>query len=175
MPEPLDPFTVLTYPPSIPGDTEVGEVALQLLGKFGLLLGKRAVAVDPTPLANSLEPPIETRACRFPFDDPFAFLRPPPIVGEAQKVEGPRTLSIGTLRSPEGHQTRLVRVERQPILCEAFTEHPQHPFCILLILEAHDHVVSEANHEGTTPHARLHLGGKPLVEHIVEVDVAEQR
>src|SRR3989475_639305 len=106
---------------------------------------------------------------------------PPPAarthVRETEKVEGRRLPRVGTARTrraAERQEPRLLRVERQTILCESLGKHFQNPLRVLAILKAENEVIGVPNFGSHAAEARLHLVLEPLVEHIVQVNIGQQ-
>ncbi len=131
--------------------------------------------IATTPLGDPFESSTQALTSRLWLDDPIPSTSPAPIVGKAQKVKGPRLGPSGATRSPKCHQPGLVRVEHQSILTQTLGEHSQYLLRILLELNAHDRVVRKPQDERTTSQSRFYLLGAPLVENVVERDIAEQR
>jgi hypothetical protein len=90
-------------------------VTLEFTAQLFDLLPHRFVAVLPAPLANPFESSREPFPHRFAPNDPFASPALPPIMGEAQKVEGlcRRVLgpaARGVLWSAKRYQSRFLGV-----------------------------------------------------------------
>ena len=66
-------------------------------------------------------------------------------------------------------------MDGQAILTETLRQHFQNPAGVLLTGEAHDEVVRVADQEGTSTQARLHVPLEPHVQHVVQIDVGQQR
>ena len=62
-----------------------------------------------------------------------------------------------------------------PKLREPLRKDSQDPFRILAILKAENEVIGVPNFGGLAAQARLDLVLEPLVEHVVQVDVGQQR
>src|SRR6267154_2166023 len=74
--------------------------------------------------------------------------RPPPCVGEAEKVE--RGLLAVWMRPTvslraEVEEARLVRMEREPVPSKPLAQHFQHPLGVAVVLEGHHEVVGIAH------------------------------
>jgi len=56
-------------------------------------------------------------------------------MGEAQEVEGPRSVPIARLESPvpERNETGLLRMETKPILRKTLRQYLRHTTCILFV------------------------------------------
>jgi hypothetical protein len=78
-------------------------------------------------------------------------------------------------KAPELNQSRLVRVQTEAELAHTLCKLPEKPFRLLPVLKPHDEIigVSHDNHvtSGTSPAPLLY----PKVQHVVQVDVGEQR
>jgi hypothetical protein len=66
-------------------------------------------------------------------------------------------------------------VERQAVLAEALRQYLQHATGVLFTGEAHDEVVRVAYQESASLQPGLHLLLEPHVQHVVQVDVGQQR
>jgi hypothetical protein len=130
LPGPLDPLPKLAQPQVIACDAVVGKVAPKFLAQLLVLLRNRSVPITTTPLGDALESPIQTLMGGLALDNPFPSTRLAPVVGKAQKIEGARFAPAGARRSPEGHQTSLVRMDCQPVFPKALGEYSQHPLHI---------------------------------------------
>ena len=106
----------LVQPRAITRNAVVGKVASKFLTQLLMLFRNRFVSVAAAPLRDPFESPSEALLGGFALDDPIPSTRLAPIVGEAQEVEGSRFAPAGDRRSPEGHQTGLVRMDRQAVL-----------------------------------------------------------
>src|SRR5262249_26262828 len=107
-----------------------------------VLLLDRSVPVAPTPFPYRFREPADSAGCRPFLDCRVVLPRLPPVMGEPQEVKRPQGVSL--LRSPssllllgprERHQSRLVRVDRQPVLTETLRQHLHHPSCVGLVGE----------------------------------------
>jgi len=77
--------------------------------------------------------------------------------------------------SAELQQPRLLRVERQPKLCEPLGQNVHDFFGVLPILKAEDGIISEADFVRFTPQSGLHLMLEPFVQHLVKIKVGQER
>src|ERR1700731_1435743 len=75
----------------------------------------------------------------------------------------------------ERHQPRLVGMQRQPVLGETLPEHLQHPTRVSLMGKADDEIVCVADEKGTSLQEWFHLLLEPHVQHVVQIDVGQQR
>src|SRR2546426_2497975 len=129
--------------------------------------------VAPAVLVDGLDGPSQACTSRLAPHLPVTPARSPPVEREAQKVEAGRTSAPDPRRSSEGHQARLVRVESQSVTPHPLRQHRHHALRIVLAFEA-DHEVVRIPYENRFPaQPRLDLALEPLVEHVVEIDVAE--
>ncbi len=123
------------------------------------LLVDHVVPVSATPVVHGSHRACEAALGRGLAHDRIALPRPHPVMGEAEEVEC-RALPApsGPVRS-EVQVPRLVRVEPQPVP---------------VVLEKHHGVIGVPHQQAAPPHARLHLPLKPLVQHVVQVQIREQ-
>src|ERR1700690_647280 len=99
------------------------------------------MAVDATPASKGFECAPQPFGCGFALNNPVAFPRLAPVVGEAQKVERarfirPRTVRSDRFGSGKRQQARLLRVEVQSILLEALEDDPVNSLRIASLREA---------------------------------------
>jgi hypothetical protein len=66
-------------------------------------------------------------------------------------------------------------VQREAVLLHPQPDNPHHSPCIVLSLETDDEVVGIADQERFAPEPRPDLFLEPQVEHVVQIDVSEQR
>ena len=151
-------------------------VAPEFIERRGLMLD-RVVPMVLAPLRHRLR--TASKACAH---GPDVNRKPPPPaarthVRETEKIEGRRLPHVGTARTrraAERQEPRLLRVERQTILCESLGKHVQDPLRVLAILKAENEVIGVPNFGSHAAQARLHLVLEPLVEHIMQVNVASK-
>ena len=174
LPGPPDPLIAFLQPKPIACNAVIGVVASNFPAQLPVLLHNRCMPIATTPLVDSFQSSAQALPGRLVLDDPFPPTRLAPVVGKAQKIEGPRSLPLGATRSPECHQLGLVWVDRQSVLPEALGEHPSHLLRVLLELKAHNRVVRKACDERTTSQSWFHFLSEPLVENVVEIDITEQ-
>src|SRR5262249_25950732 len=115
-----------------------------------LLLAERDVPVVPAPRVNAPHCPAEAVSGRLELDHPVAPQGPAPGVGEAQRVERPRTTGPWPAlvlrlrrRRAERHEPRLGRVDAQTVLAEALRQDLQDALGIAL--------VAKPDHESSGP------------------------
>jgi hypothetical protein len=97
---------------------------------------------------------------------------------EAKEVEGPRIIPTVTRvgsRAPERYESGLLRVEFQPVLRKPLREHLRDPTRVVLPGEDEHGIVRKADKSRRAPQSRLHDVLEPLVQHLMEIDVREQR
>src|SRR5262249_34880373 len=115
---------------------------------------------------------------RFPLDDPVSCSVSSPEMSEAEQVKAtwPWRSGVSVVAPwPERHQLCFVRVYRQAVLLHAPGKHVHHAPCIVFSLKANNKVVRIADEEGAPSQARFHIPFEPLVEHLVQEDVCQQR
>src|SRR5262247_2012594 len=154
---------------------EVVAVASQTSTERRVLCLNRLMPMASTPIVEGLLGPSQARPPRLAPHPPVTVPGTRPIQREPQKVKGGRTLTAlwRRWRTPKGQQPGLVRVEGQSEAPQPFLQHHPHPPCILLPLKADNEVITIADQGSFPPQPWLHLGGKPAVEHIVQIDVAQ--
>src|SRR5579864_1778239 len=105
----------------------------------------------------------------------------PATVREAKEVEAPRRapittrLSITPRTASELDQSRLLGVQFQPKAREPLAQLGKEPLGLDSMLEPNDKVIGEAHHDDITAGLLLSPSLDPQVEHIVQVDVGQQR
>jgi hypothetical protein len=65
-------------------------------------------------------------------------------------------------------------MDLQSETAKPFFDHPPDFLRVLQSLEAHDEIIGLSNHEGAPPARRLDGFDEPLVQHLVQGDVAQQ-
>src|SRR5437773_7994720 len=100
-------------------------------------------------------------------------------VRESEKIESrrfrlTRFLGYGQGCSPKPHQPSLVRMQRQSVLLKSLPQHIEHFLGVLPILKAENEVVGKTDLVGFASQPWLHYRRKPLIEHVVKIDVGEQ-
>jgi len=111
-------------------------------------------------------------------------LEPPPTgaathVREAQEVERLRLAPApgGPLHgeAPELQEPRLRRVQLQPELRQPVGQRPLEGLSVVSVLEADDHIIRVPHQHHLAPQRPAHAVLGPEVEHVVEIDVGQQR
>ena len=116
--------------------------------------------------------------CRNTVNRPFSLL--PADMREAEKVECLRLplpgASAGSRpRRPELDQPRLLGMQLQPKLREALAQLGQEPLGVRPVLKPHDEVVRIPHDDHVAVGLRLPPPLDPEVEHVVQVDVGQER
>ena len=99
-------------------------------------------------------------------------------MGEAEKVEGrPVCRGMLPLRAfePEVYEAGLGRMEREPEPLKPLTQHGKQPLAGPEVLKGYHRVVSIANQLAPAFQLRLCRHLEPFIQHVVQVDVREQR
>src|SRR5215472_58809 len=101
-------------------------------------------------------------------------------VRESEKIEcgwlrPTRFLGLGQGCSPKFHQPCLVRMQRQAVFLKSLFQHVEHFLGVLPVLKAENEIVSKTDLVGFAFQPGPHYGLEPLIEHIVKIDVSEQR
>ena len=76
---------------------------------------------------------------------------------------------------PEGHEARLVRVQREAEPAKALAQHLQNTLTTLPIREGDDKVIGESNQLAGALHSVLDRALEPIVQHMVQIEIREQR
>ncbi len=106
--------------------------------------------------------------------------RLPATVREAEKVERLRlpvasAPPVPVRKATEFDEARLVGMQRQPELRESLAQFGKEPLGLLSVLEPHDEVIREAHDHDVAPRLRLPPPLSPEIEHVVQIDVGQQR
>ena len=115
-----------------------------------------------------------------PYDETAVAPPLPTVMREAQKREGLR-LSLSSLHSawggepPKLDQPSLFRVQFQAELRQALPEFLQETLGLRPALEAHHQIVGIPDDDDIAPSHFLAPGFDPQVEHLMQVDVRQQR
>src|SRR6516165_10955781 len=164
-------------------DSEVPEVAQQLTPKCCPLLANRCMPVMAAPFRDAPECPPKAVCCSLLLYHPISLAGHGPVVGEAQQVEGVGpgariAVVVERGRNPpvrpsKFNQPGLLRVKCQAVLRQPLRQYVEHSPCVPLVLEDDDSIVGIANESRTTGKPRHNLPCKPLIKHLVQVDVCE--
>src|ERR1700687_2101331 len=158
----------------VPIDTKVVEVAFDSPLERGVLLLDRQMSMASTPVGDGHDGLSQPRHARLEARHPASRLASPPIDREAEQVEGGRALARGCplAGAPEGQQAGLFRVQAQSVPLEATPQDTHYPFRVVLPLKADGKIIGIADQVCLALHPREHVALEPLVEHVVQVDVA---
>src|SRR5271167_857308 len=105
----------------------------------------------------------------------------PAAVREAQEVKAPRRapitaiLPIAPRTAPELDQSRLLGVQFQSKARKPFAQLGEEPLGLDLMLEPNDKVIGKAHHDDITAGLLLPPSLDPQVEHIMQVNIGQQR
>jgi hypothetical protein len=173
--KPLTPatsdFTVETGQSGpIPSDTVVRAVTAYLLIQFLLLEPDWLMPMESAPCRNAPHCTAESFGSCLAFDNPLAFARSTPVMGETEKVKCPGTLG-GLLatsgrrgRPAELNQPRLVGVDCQTVFAEPFRQHFQHALGVVSVTKTHHEIIRKADEEGPVAQTRLHVVLEPEIQ-----------
>ena len=143
-----------------------------------MLLSERQVQIAPAPIRDRGERTPVTILRRHLSHKGLAFQRPPPDVGEAEKVERrARRLRMPAWRAldPEVHQPRLGRVEREPVPTKTLAQDGEEASRGQEVLEGRNQVVGVPDQQTVPLKAWFRLRREPSIQHVVQVDVREKR
>ena len=170
-----------------PGETWLYNTGSDILGvliarvarkPLPLLLAERLMPVEPTPLSDAPQRPAQATRSRLALHHPVPLPGTPPVVGEPQEGERPRsgTRAVSSPGRPrrrlrEGNELGFVWMDCQSVLAESLRQNLPHPPGIPRIGEADDEVVRVANEIGPSTQAWLDHLLEPLVQHVVQEDV----
>lgn len=138
----------------------------------------RQVTVAPAPVMHRSQRPGEAAFRRDLANDVLAFHRPPPDVGEAEKIERRgRCHPVTPVGTPpaEVHRTRLGLMERQPVSTETFARRVKQPPGAVAVFEGDDKVIGVSHQLAVAAQARPRLLLEPLVQHVMQENVGEGR
>src|SRR5437867_9878437 len=179
-PDPPDPTIELPQTPEVRRTSVVLIVASEYRVESPALLRDRIVSVALTPRRRPFEAPAQSLPHGPNMDREVPPPAPPTDMGKPEKVKGPRLrprprFPLRQRVAPKLQQPCLLGVERQPILLESLPQHCQHFLGILPILKTENEVVGVPDFTRLPAQPRLHHVLEPLVEHVVQVDVGQQR
>src|SRR3974390_1154372 len=142
-----------------------------------MLVADWLVSVSPTPIAHRGHRTGKAAFGRDLPDHALAVPRPPPDMGEAEKVEvGPIRFRMSRALChvwAEIDEARLVRMERESKPRKTLAQHRQDALGVDAAVERHDRIVGKPDKKALPFEARLHLDFKPFVQHMVQEDVRE--
>src|SRR2546422_11694941 len=124
-----------------------------------------------------MAPPAEAASCGGSPESPPPPPRDRPVVGEAEEVEGrwPGRAPGRAPRRRKLQQPRLCRMHRETVLSQSLRKYGRHATRIRLHGEDEDEIICVPDEERPTPEPGLHHRLPPVVEHLVEVDVRQER
>jgi hypothetical protein len=97
-------------------------------------------------------------------------------VREAEQIEGSWTRARIVLTWPaKWNQSRLFRVKRETVPTESLREYFHHAMGVALQRECDDEIVRVADQEGPACQPGFHFLFEPHVEHVVEIDIRQER
>ena len=137
------------------------------------------VSMFAAPGGDGLQSPPETLLHRLDVEYKFPSPTSRAFVHEAEEVESfrldshPFRTRLGL--SPERYETRLFRMEGQPVLREPLGKHLHHLLGILPVLEAQQRIIGITDLKDLAFEARLHLVLDPFIEDKVKIYVGEDR
>jgi hypothetical protein len=178
LPYPQELVVVPADPPAVSRDAIVGAVPPDHSRQMGVLFPERVVQVSPTPLRHGSQRACVPVFCRYLPNDVLAIPGLAPHVGEAKKVErrSHRRRVMPTWASePEVYEAGLGRMEQKPIPAKALAQHVQHSLAGQVVLKGHHSVISIADQLAPPSESRSRHPLEPLVQHVVQVNVREQR
>src|SRR6185436_837907 len=111
-----------------------------------MLLRNRTMSIESAPFDNPLQSSSETAAHGLALHHPVASPGPAPEMREAKKVEAAAFTLAG--RTSEVDQSRLRRVEREPVPRESLREYSHHALRVRFSLEDHDGVIGVSDQTG---------------------------
>src|SRR5437773_1177199 len=145
-----------------------------------LLLGFQwRVQMFSTPCGDGEQPAPQALLHRAHMHCEFASPASSSPVREAQEVERgglglrPFRLIVGT--AAKLHQASLLRMERQAVLRKPLRQNLEYSLRILFELEAQQPIIGIADRERLPSQAWLHLVLEPHIEHMMKVEVGQQR
>lgn len=163
-------------------DPVVRVVATQLLAELLMLQTDRLVQVRPAPARDRLQPTFQSALRRLALHHPSASMGSAPVMGESQEVECARLGTIPSLaggvargRRLEPDQPRLLRVDRQAVLAHPPGQDVHDPSGVVFSGHPDHEVVRIANQERLSFQARANLRLEPVVEHVVQDDIGQER
>jgi len=155
---------------------EVVEVSDQASRERRLLRLDREVPVAPAPLADGLHRPPQARTPGLTPQGPLTAAGPTPVEREAEEVKGIRTFPAALARrwARKRDEAGLVRVQGQSIALKPLGENRLNPLGVVVAFKADEEIIGLADEGRRATQARLDLPFEPHVEHVVQVDVAQQ-
>ncbi len=159
-------------------------VVLVVTSKFrvqgGTLVFYRIVHVLSAPTTNPAQATPESLSHRLNVDSELSLPAPCTDVRETEEVECCGLSLPPSLRILLGEPTKFdeagfVRMKRQPVFRKPLWEHIQHSLGIPFVLKADQEIVRESNQVGLPSKTRFHNMLEPHIEHVVKVDIGQER
>src|SRR6266545_1673579 len=141
---------------------------------------ERVVQASPEFSLDRLELRLPSLAHRLPQHRELPLPRLPAAMREAEKVERLRlpvapASPVGRREAAELDETRLVGMQRQPEPREPLAQLGEKQLGLLPMLESHDEVIGEAHDHDVPVRLLLSPPLDPEIEHVVQIDVGQQR
>ncbi len=137
----------------------------------------REVPIASTPLGDGLLRPSQARMPGLTPHHPPTTAGSTPIKREPEEVEGARTFPAPLPRpwARKRNQAGLVRVQGQSVALKPLDQYRVRPFGIVVSFECDDKIIALSDERRLATKARLDFPLKPHVEHVVQVNVSQQR
>jgi hypothetical protein len=178
LPDPQELVVVPANPPAVSRDAIVGAVPPDHPRQVSMLFAERAMQVLPAPFRYRSQRASITVFGRYLPNHVLTVPRQPPDVGEAKKVEGgPHRGGMPPAGAfePEVYEAGLGRVEPKPKAAKALAQYVQQSLAGPMVLEG-DHGVIGVADQLTPPFpARPHRRLEPHIQHVMQIEVREQR
>src|ERR1700747_3631521 len=162
---------------------KIPEVPQELAPECCPLVANWFMPIYLTPFRDALESAPKAIRGGLLFHHPKSLAGHGPVVSEAEQVEGigPGAgiiVVIGRhqnspVRSAEINQPGLLRVNRQAVFRQPPRQYVEDSPRVAFMLEDDDSIISVANESRTTGKSRRDLLRKPLIKHLVQVDVRQ--
>ena len=133
----------------------------------------RAVPVIFEPLVQTFQRCGELPAAGLALKHQFAFPAFTHIVSEAEKVKV--TFPFSFLRRFQGYQSCLFGIQVKVVFAQAHGQYFHHSPGVFFMGEPHKKIIGKANQGTVTFQQGLDLLDKPLIQYVMQIDVAEQR
>jgi len=159
----------------VSSDAEISVVTLEFRLQTTVLLGNTPVSVVTAPGPDSFVSPIQASTPRPSLDCPSSSPRLPPVMGETEKVECPGTFGLFSGWSTELDKPALGRMDGQTEPSEPFGQHRKDALCIVAQRTTDDKIINESHYETPSPQTGLHILRYPFVQHVVQVDIGQNR
>jgi hypothetical protein len=179
-PKPPDLLPEDAESPAIQRHAVVAHVPHHDRAQVGALLWDSLVQASPELLLHFCELGLHALSHRLSKHDEFSSTRLAAAVRETEEVEGLglRTPTVAPVRfgiSAERNQAGLVGVQLQAKPCKPLTQLDEELLGLLTMLESNDEVVGEARDHDISVRLLLSPPLDPEVEHIMEINVGQER